>query len=126
MKPIDKLSQVDDKLLDPTQLTFRLKGPIRKRIQSLLDKEDGDEETKEELARLVDSDKQMLSYESLSEIHKRIQRLDPTYNMYFFELLDECRALVPNERQVGYTWMNPRIILFFFSNHSVLHYVTYF
>lgn len=112
MKIIDKLSECDDKLLDPRTLSFRLKNPIRRKINDLLSQvEEKEDESDDDagsklgvnLKKILDRDedqKHLLSYDDVSDIHRTLQRLDPTYRLFFHELLDECRAFVTDERSV--------------------------
>ncbi|CAG2104690.1 unnamed protein product [Medioppia subpectinata] len=46
-----------------------------------------------------DENKQQLSYDSLTEIHKCLQRIDTNYELYFYQLLDECRVVLPQSRK---------------------------
>ncbi len=67
---------------DPRECLFRLGNNIRK----LINKED--------------NNKQLIDYETLSSIHKYLQRIDANYNLYFYQLLDECRVVLPQTRKV--------------------------
>ena len=56
------------------------------------------------LREILDRDedqKHLLSYDDVSEIHRTLQRLDPTYELFFHELLDQCRAVITDERAVS-------------------------
>ena len=103
MKHIEKLSEVNDKLLDPRELNYRLGIKTRRRITSLLENDDLDDSSKQRLRELIeqeDENKQLLDYDALSEIHKSLQRLDSTYSQFFYQFLDECKAIAPPGRQV--------------------------
>jgi len=113
MRTIEKLSECTDKQLDPRTLSYRLKHPIRKKINALLegklssttqskDEKKGQESDIIRLKDLIEREeesKNLLSYEDVSSLHQLLQRLDSTYNSFFYQFLDECRAFVPEERQ---------------------------
>ncbi|KAI1293733.1 putative transmembrane protein [Halotydeus destructor] len=102
MKVINKMSEVEDKLLDPRELKYRLGNPLRKQINQILSKKVKDETAKKQLSDLIskeDDDKQQLSYNSLSEIHKLLQRLDGSLYQFFFQFLDECKAVAPESKK---------------------------
>ena len=107
MKTIDKLSECEDKLLDPRTLSFRLKKPIRRRINDLLsrtEEQTADGKLAASLQEILDREedqKNLLSYDDVSEMHRCLQRLDSTYRLFFHQLLDECRAFVTDERDVS-------------------------
>ena len=124
MKIIDKLSECEDKLLDPRTLSFRLKHPMRRKINDLLsscsdaaspaDSRQQESEAasttaaaaaactlKQILDQEDDDQKHLLTYDDVSEIHRSLQRLDPTYRLFFHQLLDECRAFMTEERDVS-------------------------
>lgn len=119
MRIIDKLSECEDKLLDPRTLSFRLKNPMRRKINDLLahESDENDDDSSRSsgklgvnLKEILDRDedqKHLLSYDDVSEVHRTLQRLDPTYKLFFHELLDECRAFVTDERAVSYD-VSPR------------------
>lgn len=103
MRVIEKLSEAEDKWLDPTKLQYRLRNSLRKRIESAInnDHDKSKEDLRQELNQLFEEDessKQLLSYDQVSQVHKLLQRLDSSYFLYFFEFLDECRVFVPEER----------------------------
>lgn len=116
MKTIEKLSEVEDKLLDPRELSYRLKAQLRRRLGDLLktkkgkkgkkgeeEKDAEDVDLKQQLKELLareEENKQLLDYDTLTEIHKRMQRLDPSYTMFFFQFLDECKAIIPESKKV--------------------------
>jgi len=98
MKKIESLSETSDKMLDPRELSYRLGNNVRRLIKKVLDNEQLDTNTRDELRTLIDmedSNKQLLDYDTLTEIHKRLQRLDETYTMFFYQFLDDCKALAP-------------------------------
>lgn len=105
MKTIDKLSEVKDKLLDPRELSYRLNNRMRRQIEAVLRQDGLDVDLKDELGQLVareDENKQLLDYDSLSEMHKLLQRLDPSYSHFFYQLLDECKAIAPKGKEVPF------------------------
>lgn len=103
MKTIDKVSEVDDKLLDPRELSYRLGKDVRRRIAAVVNNDKLDSKARDELRDLVDKEedsKQLLSYDTLAEIHKRLQRLDESYKSFFYQLLDQCKAVAPKGKNV--------------------------
>jgi hypothetical protein len=105
MKTIEKLSQVDgeDKLLDPRELSYRLKNSMRRKLDNIINKQQemDNDELKNELRELLDREgsKELFDYDTLSEIHKRLQRLDSSYDLFFYQFLDEFKAVVPKRKE---------------------------
>lgn len=92
---------------DPRECLFRLGNNIRKLINKALDQNcDDNNDIKEAIdclqnaVQTEDNNKQLIDYETLSSIHKYLQRIDANYNLYFYQLLDECRVVLPQTRKV--------------------------
>jgi hypothetical protein len=102
MRVIEKLSETKDKFLDPRELSYKLGPILRKRILRVQGKRALDKELQQELSLIMDREeetKQLLDYDTLSDIHRILQRLDPEYHLFFYQMLDECRAIAPPGRE---------------------------
>ncbi|CAG2164370.1 unnamed protein product [Oppiella nova] len=92
--------------MDPRVCMYRLGNKTRKTVNKALDTDCGDSdvlnESVAELKKVMDTEddnKQLFSYDSLSLIHKCLQRIDTNYELYFYQLLDECRVVLPQSRK---------------------------
>jgi hypothetical protein len=92
---------------DPRECLFRLGNNIRKLINKALNQNhENNNDIKEAIdclqnaVQTEDNNKQLIDYETLSLIHKYLQRIDANYNLYFYQLLDECRVVLPQTRKV--------------------------
>ena len=115
MKVVDSSSKTDkkrkrvaktvDPLFDPSCCTYKLNGDIRNYVQELIDgKKDGqvDEKAQTILRDLMDQEeanKGTMSYDSLSELHRFMQRADKNYLDPFYMLLEECKCIRPEQRE---------------------------
>lgn len=99
--------------VDPRTCWFRLGNKIRKIINKALDKNVSDSKDSQDLSAAIeglkkaiaaeDDNKQLISYDNLSSVHKYLQRIDSDYNLYFYQLMDECRVVSPQSRKVCIT-----------------------
>ncbi|XP_053202144.1 uncharacterized protein LOC128387033 [Panonychus citri] len=88
-----KLSELSDKQLDPRECQYRLNGKIHThnkdlaldKLKTIMDQEEGN--------------KQMVSYDDLTEIHKCLQHLDSTYQLFFYQLLEETNTIIPKNNK---------------------------
>ncbi|XP_053202043.1 uncharacterized protein LOC128386952 [Panonychus citri] len=97
-----KLSELSDKQLDPRECQYRLNGKIRKIISKCLDKQDDHDDSLDKLKTIMDQEegnKQMVSYDDLTEIHKCLQHLDSTYQLFFYQLLEETNTIIPKNNK---------------------------
>ena len=104
------MNKFGDTKTDPRLCWYRLGNKIRKIINKCLDKNEIKEEDSLQLNEAIDSlkkvieseddNKQLISYENLTLIHKYLQRIDSKYDLYFYQLLDECRVILPQTRKV--------------------------
>lgn len=96
--------------IDPRVCWFRLGNNIRKTINKALNKKKEDISDDKSLIDSIDglnkviesedNNKQLISYDSLTLIHKYLQRIDCNYDLYFYQLIDECRVVLPQSRKV--------------------------
>jgi hypothetical protein len=83
-----------DKLFDPRICFYRLDPETRAHVESLA-------EANKVLAELLDEykkNKNKFNYESLTKLHKYIQRSDPDYPP-FYVLQDKCKCYKPKPRE---------------------------
>ncbi|XP_015792299.1 transmembrane protein 199-like [Tetranychus urticae] len=96
-----KFSEIENKQLDPREFEYRINSKIRKIITKCLkpdDNKDADDGTINRLKEIMDKeegDKQMVSYDDLSEIHKCLLKLDTSYDLFFYQLLEETNVIIP-------------------------------
>lgn len=89
-----------DPLFDPSCCNYRLSKKIRKHVEQLAISEDVNKDIKSVLVNLIDSsNKNVLSYESLTKLHKYIQRADPEYTDPFYILQESCKCIPPKQRE---------------------------
>ena len=104
--------------VDPRDCMYRLGNAIRKRITKALANDNGDKESKRQIEIALEKEeenKQLINYETLTIIHKHLQRIDITYNDYFFEFMDQCKIVAPPSRKVCLlSTLNLFIYLFYF------------
>lgn len=89
--------------VDPRDCMYRLGNAIRKRITKALANDNVDQESKRQIEIALEKEeenKQLINYETLTIIHKHLQRIDITYNDYFFEFMDQCKIVAPPSRKV--------------------------
>ena len=104
------MSKFGSEKVDPRSCWFRLGNKIRKTINKAVDIDVTDSENNDNLKESIDGlkkaieaedeNKQLISYDNLTEIHKYLQRIDSNYNLYFYQLLDECKVVLPQSRKV--------------------------
>lgn len=87
---------------DPSCCSYRLSTKIRAHVERLIKCKDVAQETKSVLIELMDEDetnKNTLSYESLTKLHKYIQRADPDYVGPFYIFSESCKCIRPKPRE---------------------------
>ena len=104
------MNKFGDNRVDPRVCWYRLGNKIRKIINKALETNDkyhknshqlnGEIEELKKVIQTEDDNKQLISYENLTLIHKYLQRIDSKYDLYFYQLLDECRVVLPQTRKV--------------------------
>ncbi|RWS22272.1 transmembrane protein 199-like protein [Leptotrombidium deliense] len=95
------MCEIEENLIDPRECRFRIDKPTRRLADKLLSKS-GDEDYKQRLRSVMEEDesnKQMMDYESLTELHKCLQKLDNSYNLFFYQLMDKCKRILPESRK---------------------------
>ncbi|XP_054168143.1 uncharacterized protein LOC128965464 [Oppia nitens] len=92
--------------IDPRLCSYRLGNKIRRTIKKAIevDAEDNDQlkYSINELRKAVDTEddnKQLITYDTLSSIHKYLQRIDSNYDLFFYQFLDECKVILPQSRK---------------------------
>ncbi|XP_015792294.1 transmembrane protein 199-like [Tetranychus urticae] len=100
-----KFSEIENKQLDPREFEYRMNVKIRKIISKCLKNDvnkDADDKTINRLKEIMDkeeSDKQMVSYDELTDVHKCLQKLDPSYDLFFHQLLEETNVIIPTSNK---------------------------
>lgn len=92
----------EDPYFDPRCCTYKLSGKTRDYIDKLINDSDVDSDVKAKLNDIMDEDeanKDTLTYDSLVELHKYIQRADKNYTNPFYMFSDSCKCIKPQPRQ---------------------------
>lgn len=87
---------------DPRFCNYKLSPKIREHVDKLAESDDVDSDTRNRLNKLMDteeSNKNTLSYDNLTELHKYVQRADPDYTSPFYMFMEECKCIEPKERE---------------------------
>lgn len=92
----------ENPLSDPRYCTYKLSGSIRGKVEKLTHSEDVEEATKKILIDLMnqeEANKNTLTYDSLTKMHKYIQRADPDYIEPFYLFSEKCKRIDPKPRE---------------------------
>lgn len=91
-----------DRLHDPRFCSYKLEGELRNHVEQLATSDQVEQDTRDRLREVLDEDeanKNTLSYESLTRLHKYLQRADEQYVETPFWLFKEaCKCIKPRER----------------------------
>lgn len=92
----------DDRLFDPRFCSYKLDGRLRDRVEKLMNSDEVEEDTRINLKEIMDEDeanKSTLSYESLTKLHKYLQRADEEFiETPFWLFKDSCKCIKPKPR----------------------------
>lgn len=97
-----RLGEDDEILFDPRFCSYKLEGKLRGRVERLMESGQVEEHTRNKLKEVMEKDeanKNTLSYDSLAELHKYLQRADEEFvKTPFWIFKDSCKCIKPKPR----------------------------
>lgn len=92
----------EEKYFDPRLCTYKLSGKVRNHVQKVLESNDVEQDTIDHIKEVMEEEeanKNTLGYESLTTLHKYLQRADDTYvETPFWVFKDSCKCIKPKPR----------------------------